>query len=94
MLLILSYQSHGIESAIKGTNGLFVMLDSIIDDAKSNPILSLSRNTKFCLGDFRKLGNFSAHKIYYNCKRDDLKRVLVDFRAIIEELLYKAGIKN
>jgi hypothetical protein len=56
--------------------------------------LSLSPATKACLDDFRIVGNFSAHKIYYNAKRADIKRVVLEYRAAIEELLYKAGLKK
>lgn len=94
ILLILSYQANGIESAIQQAGGDYVSLDKIITDATSNKKLDLSKYTKSCLNDFRKLGNFSAHKIYYNAKRADIQKVIIDFRAAIEELLYKAGIKT
>lgn len=93
ILLILSYENNGIENTIKDTQGNYILLNKIMKDATSNQTLSLSRNTKGCLDDFRHLGNFSAHKIYYNAKRSDLEKILLDFRAAIEELLYKSGIK-
>jgi len=65
----------------------------IVNDAKTNSTLNLSRNAKSCLDQFRMLGNFSAHKIYYNCKRDDIGKVALEYRAIFEELLYKSGIR-
>jgi hypothetical protein len=92
--LILSYQHLGLESEIKDSQGNFVLLDAIVSNAKSNTKLSLSRNTKTSLDDIRKLGNFSAHKIHYTCRREDIRRVLLDFRVTIEELLYKAGVKR
>lgn len=93
VLLILSYDHLGISTAIQDTDGNYRMLEAIVDDAKSNKTLALSRNTKAMLEDFRKLGNFSAHKIYYNCRRTDIDRVMLDYRAAIEELLYKAGVR-
>jgi hypothetical protein len=33
-------------------------------------------------------------QIYYNAKRADIKRVVLEYRAAIEELLYKAGLKK
>lgn len=93
ILLILSYENNGIEGDIKDGNGNYILLNKIMKNAVSNSTLSLSRNTKGCLDKFRNLGNFSAHKIYYNAKRSDLEKILLDFRAAVEELLYKSGIK-
>jgi hypothetical protein len=94
ILLILSYENHGIESKIKDSSGNYKILDRIIADAKSDKTLSISRNTKSCLDDFRVLGNFSGHRIYYNCKRQDIRKLMLDYRAAVEEFLYKAGIRT
>jgi hypothetical protein len=90
--LILSYEKLSIENEIKDANGDFKQLNMIVANAKGNSTLSLSRNTKACLEDFRSIGNFSAHKIYYNAKRQDIKKISLEYRAAIEELLYKSGI--
>lgn len=92
--LIHSYQNNDIESEIIDSNGNYKSMSYIINNAISNKILGLSTTTKSCLNEFRKIGNFSAHKIYYNAKRGDLKKFILDYRATIEELLYKSGIKK
>lgn len=79
---------------IKKPDGQYVDLAEIISHAKASSTLALSKTTRACLDDFRILGNFSAHKIYYNAKRGDIKRVIFEYRAAIEELLYKAGLKK
>ncbi len=94
ILLILSYEHLKIESAIQGADGNYVMLEKIATDAKTNKDLKLSRDAKSVLDDFRTIGNFSAHKIYYNCRRRDLQNIAVHYRATIEELMYKAGIRK
>lgn len=94
ILLILSYEEHGIDAAIKDASGNYKMLNPIIDDAKVNSALGLSRNTKESLDEFRKLGNFSAHKIYYNAKKKSIDLVSLDYRATIEELLYKSKLRT
>lgn len=43
---------------------------------------------------FKDLGNYSAHKIWYNAAKDDLEPHLLKYRAIIEELIYKAKLKE
>lgn len=94
ILLILSFENHSVAAEIKHTDGTYLMLEIIIGKAKNNQQLKLSRNSREALETFRNLGNFSAHKIHYNCKREDIKKVALDYRALIEELLYKAGIKK
>jgi len=94
VLLILSYEHHAIDHLIKSPDGWYKSLDQIISDAKQNGTLKLTKDTKATLETFKALGNFSAHKIYYNCRRSDLKHLLPGFRTTIEELLYKSGLKS
>lgn len=93
VLLILSYEHHSIDQSIKLPDGSYKSLDQVISDAKQNGLLKLTKDTKATLETFRTLGNFSAHKIYYNCRRSDLKHSLPGFRTTVEELLYKSGLK-
>lgn len=93
-LLVLSFQKAGIESEIMDKNCNFhISLDGIIKNAAQNSVLSLSSNTKKELSLFKDLGNYSAHKIWYNCTQQDIKPHILKYRVIIEELLYKAGMK-
>lgn len=94
ILLIHAYEHLKIADKIKGSDGNYFLLEKIVQDAQSNSTLSLSRNTKICIEKFRTLGNFSAHKIYYNCKPSYIEEVILDYRATVEELLYKSGLKT
>lgn len=94
ILLIHSYEAQGLAAAVSQPDGSFKNLNAIIDDAETNPSLALSRGTRGCLDVFRALGNFSAHKIHYTAKRADLSKHLMEFRAAVEELLYKANLKK
>jgi len=93
ILLILSYRHLKIESAIQDENGNFEMLEVIINDAKTNSTLGLSRNGKNSLNTFRERGNFSAHKIEYTCRREYIVPHIQDYRALVTELLHNAGIR-
>ena len=93
VLLILSYRHLKIESAIQDGGGNFVMLEAIVGNAKANSTLGLSRNGKASLDKFRELGNFSAHKVEYTCKREYIQPLVQEYRALIGELLHKAGIR-
>lgn len=92
IMLILSYEELGLAAEIKDSDGEYKNLNSIIGNAITNRALSLSRNTRDCLDQFRKVGNFSAHKIHYNAKKSDIRNIALDYRASIEELLYKSKL--
>ena len=94
ILLILAYQNAKLDSAIQDSTGNFKLLNAIIDDAETNKTLGLSRNTRGHLDTFRILGNFSAHKIYYNANRKAIESRILDFKAVIEELLYKSDLRT
>lgn len=92
ILLIHTYQFIGQEEKIMNSQGQHIDLSAIIKHAINNSLINLTKDSKGCLDTFRVLGNFSAHKIEYNCRRGDIKKVSLDYRATIEELLYKSGI--
>jgi hypothetical protein len=94
VLMIHSYEKLGITGSIKNSDGNYELLERIVSDALTNSTLGLSRNSKACLDKFRVLGNFSAHKIQYTCRRQYIEEVIMDYRACIEELLYKSGLKT
>ena len=94
VLLVLSYQNCDMESEIIDKSGnRYVTLDKMIKNAEQNPKLSLSSNTKKDMSLFKDLGNYSAHKIWYNCTQKDIQPNITKYRVIVEELLYKAGLK-
>lgn len=92
-LLVLAYQNHGIESDITEKSGWHFTLDKIIKNATQNSTLALSANTKRDMSLFKDIGNFSAHKIWYNSTKQDIEPHILKYRVIIEELMYKAGVK-
>ncbi len=94
ILLILAFEKCGIESEAKDQDGNYIKLKTLINKAKSRTEISLSPSTKSAIDDFRELGNLSAHRITYNCRKNDIRTVRLEFRAVVEELLYKAGLKS
>jgi hypothetical protein len=95
VLLLLAIKCAGKESDIKdlGT-GQYKNLTSIINYTISNKVLSISKDTEGVLHDFRELGNFSAHAIHYNCRKEEITTVKRSYRYAVEDLLYAAGIKK
>lgn len=94
ILLIHTFQHLGIEDEIRDDEGNFLNLKSLINKAKSGSHVSLSPNTRRNIDGYRELGNLSAHLITYNCRRNDIKPMRMDYRAIVEELLYMSGLKQ
>ncbi len=94
-LLVLCYQNANIESEIMDKNGSYhIPLDKIIKNAEQNKTLALSANTRKEMSLFKDLGNYSAHKIWYNCTQQDIQPHILKYRVIIEELMYKSKIKR
>lgn len=94
ILLIMAHEHQGIGCEIKNQDDTYVKLDSIIKNAKQSKSLALSKDTKKTIDVFRELGNLSAHKIYYNARRNDIDQIKVKYRATIEEFLYKSGLRT
>lgn len=92
-LLVLTYQNYGIEEEITDKSGWHLTLDKIIKNASQNSILALSANTKRDMALFKNIGNYSAHKIWYNATKQDIEPHMLKYRVIIEELMHKAGIR-
>ena len=72
----------------------YVSLDKMIKIANSEPLFNLSKSTQQDMNTFRELGNLSAHKIWYNSTKKDIEALILRYRAMIEELLYKSKIIN
>lgn len=94
VLLILTYEHCGVEKDIQDATGTYWPLEKITSNAKTHQVLKLSRGGKNTIDEFRTLGNFAAHKIYFVCRRADIKKIASEYRATIEELLYKSGIRQ
>lgn len=92
VMLVLSFQHHGIDGLIKDSSGNgYFMLEKIVSIAQNDPTLKLSRiKTKY--DTFRQVGNFSAHSITYTAGAKDIDDIKIDYRAMLEELYYKAGL--
>lgn len=95
VLLILGYEAQKREKEIIELNsGAYKKLTAIIDYTLSNKVLPLQKDTTEVLHDFRILGNFSAHAIKYNCRKEELSKISRKYRLAIEDLLYAADLKK
>lgn len=92
ILLIHCFESAGIESQVQDAECNYQNLKTLINHAKSKPEIKLSSDVKKDIDDFRELGNLSANRVKYNCRRDDIRPLRLGYRAVIEELLYVSGL--
>ncbi|MBE0334950.1 DUF4145 domain-containing protein [Paenibacillus sp. 23TSA30-6] len=92
ILLIHSFEHHGIKQEIQDGHGNYVMLERIVSKAIESKTLHISRS-KNDYNSIREIGNYAAHKIYYNTKKKDIDDIKQTYRACLEELLYKSGLK-
>ena len=92
ILLIMAYEKNGVQDQIKDGNGDYLMLERIVANAVQNKTLHISRSRKeYDL--IRELGNFAAHKIHFNTRKNDIDDIKQIYRVCLEELYYKAGLK-
>lgn len=95
VLTVLMFQNNSIENKILDKTGTkYINLDKMIKIANSEKSFKLTTSTQQDMDVFRELGNLSAHKIWYNSTKKDIETLILRYRAMIEELLYKSGIKN
>ncbi len=96
-LIIEAYEGKKIDHKIKNNNGDFLPLDKLIDEARKESALNLSRDTKRILPKIKNLGDRSAHTRTFNANRYILERLsqdpFLDIHALVQELISKAGLK-
>ncbi|ODC03191.1 hypothetical protein BFW38_06175 [Terasakiispira papahanaumokuakeensis] len=92
VLLIHAFEKAGIEGDVKDSEGNYQNLKTLINKAISRPEINISNDVKKDIDKFRELGNLSAHRVKYNCRRDDIRTTKLEYRATIEELLYASGL--
>lgn len=92
LLLIMSYDKLQRGSDIRNDKGDLCNLSRIIKITVSVQPFNLSKGSNACIDTFRLLGNFSAHTMQYNCSRSDIDKVKLQYRVLIEELLYSSGL--
>lgn len=93
ILLIHSYEAIGKIANIQDGDE-YRSLSYIVNYTVSNRPFSLSKEVLSLFDTFRELGNFSAHKIHYNAKKQYIDEVKNVYRLAVEELLYAANIKK
>lgn len=92
ILLIDCFEAKKIQEKVKDDEGNYQNLKTLINKAKTYSEIPISNDAKKDIDSFRELGNLSAHRVRYNCRRDDIRTLRVEYRAVIEELLYVSDL--
>ncbi len=93
-LIIECFETHGIANNIKNTStGDFLYLGDLISRTLSEKTWNLGRNTKRALPRLKDIGDQSAHSRRYNAHREDIDKLVSDFRTACQELIYLARLK-
>lgn len=93
-LIIECFEAHGISDKIKDSRtGDFLFLTDLIACLLKGSTWNLGRNTKRALPLLKTLGDQSAHSRRYNAHREDIDKLIPDFRITCQELVYLAGLK-
>jgi hypothetical protein len=91
-LIIEAFDHHSLAASIQDSNGEFLGLDAVINEAISSQSLLLTRNCKRALPRVKKLGDQSAHSRFFNATPTDIRQIRDDVRLVVEELLHKTGL--
>jgi hypothetical protein len=93
-LIIECFEAHGIASKIKDPKtGEFLYLSDLISCMLQEQSWNAGRNTKRALPNLKSIGDQSAHSRRYNAHREDIDKVIPDFRTACQELIYLAKLK-
>jgi len=93
-LIIECFEAHGIACKIKDPRtGDFLYLSDLVGHTLSETEWNLGRNTKRALQNLKTVGDQSAHSRRYNAHREDIDKLIPDFRTTCQELLYLAKLK-
>jgi len=93
-LIIECFEAHGIANKIKDPRtGDFLYLSDLVGQTLSETLWNLGRNTKRALPNLKTVCDQSAHSRRYNAHREDIDKLIPDFRTACQELLYLANLK-
>ena len=93
-LIIESFEAHGIAHKIKNPQtGDFLFLRDLVGITVSESSWNLGRNTRKALPRLKEIGDQSAHSRRFNAHREDIDKIVSDFRAVCQELIYLSGLK-
>ena len=93
-LVIECFEAKGVAHKIKDSRtGDFFYLSDLVSHTLGESTWNLGRNTKRALPNLKTVGDQSAHSRRYNAHREDIDKLIPDFRTACQEFIYLAKLK-
>ena len=93
-LIIECFEAHSISNKIKNpTTGDFFYLSELVSKVLSESSWNIGRNSRKALLSLKSIGDQSAHSRRFNAHREDIDKLITDFRIVCQEFLYLAQLK-
>ena len=93
-LIVECFEAHNKANKIKDqSTGDFLYLADLISRTLQESTWNLGRNSKKALPNLKLVGDQSAHSRRYNAHREDIDKLIPDFRTVCQELLYISKLK-
>lgn len=92
-LIIECFEYYDIANNITNQNGDFIYLSDLINRTLNETCWNLGRNTKRFLPKLKDIGDQSAHSRRFNAIREDIDKIIPQFRTVAQELIYLANLK-
>ena len=90
--IIEAFEKKTLAAKIKGADDNYIHLSELITKALAEPSWNLSRNARKYLPQLKDVGDMSAHGRYFTAQKDDVERVRLWSRVVIEEFLHHAKL--
>ena len=90
MLIIECFEHYNLSHEIKNNGGDFLYLSDLITKTLNKSSWNLGRNSKRALPKLKNIGDQSAHSRRFNATREDIDKIIGDFRTVAQELVYLA----
>ncbi len=92
-LIVEVFEYFKIDSKIKNAAGDFLYLSDLISALLAESSWNLGRNTKRVLPRIKDIGDQSVHSRRFIAHREDIDKLLPDFRIVVQELLFLSQLK-
>jgi|GEM_PF-439483 len=88
ILIIETFERHGIDHKIKDANGYFFYLSDLIQKLLEETKWTIGRNAKQAIHSLKKMGDQSAHNRRYFAQPSDIEKIKDDLRIVLDELVH------
>ena len=86
-LIIELFEKHNIKNIIMDQNREYLQLSYLIEKLLNESSWSISRNTKKSIPEIKKFADLAAHNRRFFAKKNDVDKIKIDLRIVLQELL-------